>query len=118
MNIWSRENTFGSFLFAGEDPDGTCYVYYPSQPPLSGSTTESADEMSHEYCQNYCTGQSNTYNYYAVQGGNYCMCGIKIEGILQKAAQSKCDEPCTRTDSGEYCGAEGYFNLFEITKED
>ena len=127
MNIWSRENTFGEFigldhsLLGDEWEQGTCYVYTSINKPLNGPSTTS-DEMSIEYCRDYCIAESKSpadNKYYAVQGGNFCMCGQEVEITLEKAVpQSLCNLVCTNLASGEICGGENYFNLYEINPEE
>ena len=127
MNIWSRENTFGEFigldnsLLGGEWVQGTCYVYTPTNKPLNGASTTS-DDMSLEFCRDFCIASSSPpadYEYYAVQGGNYCMCGREVDITLKKALpQSQCNLDCTNLAAGEICGGENYFNLYEINPEE
>ena len=122
MNIWSRENTYGSFnaldLSLGSDfEQGVCYFYRPNDPPLTGQVIPSDDEMSLEYCRDACIADSTLNNYYAVQGGNTCMCGIEPNGTFKRAVpQSKCDTLCSG-DAGEICGAAGFFNFYKINND-
>ena len=123
MNIWSRENTYGDFnaldLSLGEPfQQGVCYVYTPSNPPLKPDASIQSDtEMSLTFCQNFCVDISSFNKYFAVQGGNNCMCGSEINGILERAVpQTSCSTPCTGAGL-ENCGAENYFNLYEIETE-
>ena len=129
MNIWSRENTFGEFIgldnsFLGAQwIQGICYVYNPDNKPLVGDDTTNDENMSIEFCHDYCVSASsppgNIYKYYAVQGGNYCMCGKEINITLEKAVpQSLCNVACTSEASEEICGGESFFNLYEIKPEE
>ena len=119
MNIWSKVNTYGSFsALANGDmwESGICYVYDPVIKPFNPiEETESDDDMSLSYCSTYCADASEFNTHYAVQGGNHCMCGSEIQGILVRAVpQSLCDTKCTAETSTDMCGGENYFNLYKI----
>ena len=117
MNIWSKVNTYGSFsLVENEDKfvPGICYVYDSVIKPFNPIQETTSDDMSLSYCSTFCQGgEFNTY--YAVQGGNHCMCGSEFQGIQVRAVpQSLCDTKCAAETSNDMCGGENYFNLYKI----
>ena len=121
MNIWSKVNTYGLFSAEVNLDDfvpGVCYVYDSSIQPFVNEDATTDDNMSLAWCNDYCSTQNEGLDiYYAVQGGNRCMCGREFQGIQVKAVpQSLCDTKCAAETSTDVCGGENYFNLYKIVR--
>ena len=119
MNIWSKVNTYGLFSDeVNEDKfvDGICYVYDPIIQPFENEVKTTDDNMSLAFCNTFCQ-ERELDTYYAVQGGNRCMCGREFQGIQVRAVpQSLCDTKCAAETSTDVCGGENYFNLYKIVR--
>jgi hypothetical protein len=87
-----------------------CYTEGASSRALTGATTANFDDMTVEYCFNFCTG----YDLFGVEYTGECFCGNALAEGAMPTFESQCSMPCAG-NANQICGGPSRLNLYGMS---